>query len=212
MRHTQAYIERNISSLLESWVFSPRTLTRDLLVAAEIVARLHAVAAPCPVCRQEGPMQHLLALEPNLIERLATSLWKQLVGSQFLALTVQFNNETVDDGAADDESADDESADDESANDEADAWSAQQRLRALMPSEDIAPYMQPLPPWLRPFSHAVTESCVRMRNLLLAGIDSNGELGADLDPTREIEVVVEGVLHQVASNADDEAGEGEEPH
>ena len=40
MRHTQAYIERNISSLLESWVFSPQTLTRDLLVAAEIVARV----------------------------------------------------------------------------------------------------------------------------------------------------------------------------
>lgn len=43
MRHTQAYIERNISSLLESWVFSPQTLTRDLLVAAEIVARVWSI-------------------------------------------------------------------------------------------------------------------------------------------------------------------------
>lgn len=178
MHHTQAYIERNISTLLEHWVFSPRTLTRDLMVAAQIVARLHAVAAPCPVCRQEGPMQHLLALEPELPERLAASLWKQLVGSQFLALTAESNSEPTGDEAGDGEAADDEP----------NVWSMQQRLQTLMPSEDVAQFMQPLPPWLRPFSHAVTEHCVRMRNLVLAGVDPSDELGADQGPEQVVDV------------------------
>lgn len=148
-RHTESYIESNMPLLLGDWAFSLETLPDDLFEAAEVAARLQAEGAPCPVCRQEGPMQHLVALEPRLVERLTAPLWKQLLGAQFAALAVRCNSAEEPDPVSG-------------------ATPTTRLLEHLATLPGICEFLQPLPAWLRPFARAVAEGCAQIENAAAA--------------------------------------------
>lgn len=188
-RHTEAYTEHNMPTLLGDWAFSLNTLPDDLFEAASVAARLQAEGAPCPVCRQERPMQHLVGLEPRLVERLTVPLWKQLLGAQFAALAMRCNRG-------------------EQPEPQSGETPTTRLLKHLATLPGLCEFMAPLPTWLQPFACAVAQGCAEIEDAL-AEEEAAGSPSAAVE--RVVEDVVQGVLREALDRATARHSDADDP-